>query len=165
MARPVPTLVACPVNGRAGRRVAAPTLLLVALLAAGCFPARTLEPDRLRTAYPTEFRLRAPTTVTVQPAVGDRRTVEGVSRVYGVLTALAGDTAVVTAATLTIDGRERELRADEAVTVPVSGAVLATAQQRRFSGTRTLALVGGVVGGTLLALAILIAAAAGASSY
>ena len=149
--------------GRAGAKIAAPTLVLLALLAAACFPARTLEIDRLRAAYPTEFRLRAPTTVTVQPAVGERQAVAGVSRVFGVLTSVASDTATVTAATLTIDGRERRLRADEVVMVPVSGAVLATAQQRRFSGARTLALVGGVVGGTLLALAILIAAAAGSS--
>lgn len=132
-------------------------VLCTVLALTACFPTRTLQQAELRTAYPTEFRLTQPTTLLVRPAVGADRSVEGVTRIRGVLASLATDTAVVTAARLTIDGREFALRADEAVYVPVAQGAIASAHQQRFSGKRTLVLVGGVAGTLLLAVVVMLA--------
>jgi hypothetical protein len=136
------------------QRCAAMVPFLVATVA--CFPARTVPRDDLRTAWPIQIQYERPMTAHVTSPVGTARTVTGVTEVRGVLTTLAGDSAVVTAATLKADGRQLELRADEVVHVSIAASAVDRLRQEQFSGKRTLGAAGITIGFVLLALGLAI---------
>ena len=139
------------------RRSAQAAIFSVVLGLSACFPNRALEPHQLRTIYPTEFRLAVPTVVLVRSGASGARAVAGVTHVYGVLASITADTATVTAARITINGRDMMLRSEEVVHVPIADGAIASAHQQRFSGKRTFALVGGVAATLLLALVLVFA--------
>ena len=139
---------------RAGRsaRLASGVALLIA--AGACFPARAVPRDELKTAWPVEIRYERPMSVQVTSPAGTSRTLEDVTVVRGVLTTLEGDSATVTAATLTAARRTIELRADEVVRVSIGAREIDRIRQERFSGKRTLGAAGVTIGFVLLALAL-----------
>ena len=142
-----------PMRLAAWRPRSAVTIALL-LTTVACFPARTVPRERLRTAWPIQIQFERPTSALVASPVGTARTVTGVREVRGVLTALAGDSAAVTAATLMADGRELELRADEVVHVSIAESAVERIRQEGFSGKRTLGAAAISVGFLLLAVGL-----------
>ena len=141
------------VHRRRRLRVAGVALLLAG---AGCFPARTVPRDELKSAWPIQIRYARPTPVIVTHPLGTSRILEGVTELRGVLTTLDGDSAVVTAATATVNRRAVELRPDEIVRATLAASQVARIQQEQFSGKRTLAMVGSSAALVVVALALLV---------
>ena len=133
-------------------RVATSGALLVT--AAACFPARTVDRESLRTAWPIQVRYERPATVRVSSPVGTARVLAGITEVRGVLTTLAGDSATVTAATLRMNRETLELRADEIVHLSIAASEVERMRQEQFSGKRTLGAAGLTLGFLLLALGL-----------
>ncbi len=136
------------------RRMTIAAGVAILLASVACFPARTVLRDDLRTAWPIQIQYERPTSVLVTSPVGTARTVERVTEVRGVLTTLDGDSAIVTAATVTADQRTVALRADEAVHVSIAASEIERMRQERFSGKRTLGAAGITVGFVLLVLTV-----------
>ena len=133
-------------------RIAISIMILLAI--AACFPARTMSREDLRTAWPIQIEFARPTAARVTSPVGPARMVAGVTEVRGALTAVDGDSAVVTAATLKADGRDLELRADEVVHVLIAESVVERMRQEQFSGKRTVGAAAVTVGFVLLAVGL-----------